>query len=172
MGTKERKKKKVIKKRKITKKKVSTGRWGQPVISEEVTEENLPEDIEITVTDERDSVIDVLIKPVVTEVTEDATTHTHFTVEDTKDIQSLADDKDAEKVPDDNTKQIKKKTVIKKRKITRKKSVTGEDTQPIVTEEVTEVDLPEEYEVTIMDEKESVVESVVKPVITEIREDD
>ena len=36
----------MIKKRKITRKKVSTGRWGQPVVTEEVTEENLPEESE------------------------------------------------------------------------------------------------------------------------------
>merc|ERR1712061_557325 len=100
---------------------------------------------------------------------EDATTDVEFTVEEIVEKEETPhDEKDTDNIVDDEIKERKKKEIIKKRKTTKKKIVTGEDRQPIVTEEVTEEDLPVDFEVTITDEKESIIEGVVKPVITEI----
>merc|ERR1712066_173940 len=160
---KDRKKKKVIKKRKTIKKKILTGEDGKPVVTEEITEEDLPEDFEITITDEKESVIEGVVKPVITEIREDATTHAGIVVEEIIDKEEgPMDERDTEKqlADDDERKDRKKKKVIKKRKTIKKKILTGEDGKPVVTEEITEVDLPDDFEVTITDEKESVIEGV------------
>merc|ERR1712168_438845 len=154
-------------KRKTVKRKVVTGKDGQPVVTEEVTEKNIPQDFGVTVTDEQESVIEDVVQPVITEVKEDTTTHTEFIVEEVADEkEGPVDEIDTDKIKDKATRQRKKKKVMKKRKIIKNKVVTDEDGQTVVTHEVTEADLPKGFEVTITDEKESVIEGVVKPVIT------
>merc|ERR1712066_1220549 len=142
------------------KKKIVTGEDGQPVVTEEITEEDLPEDFEVTITDEKESVIEGVVKPVITEIREDATTHAEIVVEEIIDKEEgPMDERDTEKqLADDERRDKKKKKVIKKRKTIKKKIVTGEDGKPVVTEEITEEDLPEDFEVTITDQKESVIE--------------
>merc|ERR1712066_1199326 len=169
----DKKKKKVVKKRKTIKKKIVTGEDGKPVVTEEITEEDLPEDFEVTITDEKESVIEGVVKPVITEIREDATTHAEIVVEEIiHKEEGPMEERDTEKqLNDDERRDKKKKKVSKKRKTIKKKIVTGEDGKPVVTEEITEEDLPEDFEVTITDEKESVIEGVVKPVITEIGDD-
>merc|ERR1712000_784437 len=99
MGTK---KKRIIKKRKTIKKKVVTGEDGQPVVTEEVTEEDLPEEFEVTITDEKESVIEGFVRPVITEISEDATTHAEFIVEEiVEKEEGPVDEKDTEKITDD-----------------------------------------------------------------------
>merc|ERR1712002_1141408 len=162
----------VIKKRRTTKKKVVTGEDGQPVVTEEVFDEEIPEAFDVTITDEKESVVEGVVKPVITEVREDATTYAEIKVEEIVDKLGIhVDDKDTEKITDNEGREVKKKKVIKKRRTTKKKVVAGEDGHPVVTEEVFEEEIPEAFDVTITDEKESVVEGVVKPVITEVRED-
>merc|ERR1712066_1144891 len=125
----ERKKKKVIKKRKTIKKKIVTGEDGQPVVTEEITEEDLPEDFEVTITDEKESVIEGVVKPVITEIREDATTHAEIVVEEIIDKEEgPMEERDTEKqLTDEERRDKKKKKVIKKRKTIKKKIVTGED---------------------------------------------
>merc|ERR1712002_483475 len=119
-ATKESKKKKVIKKRKTIKKKTVPGHDGQPVVTEEVTEEDLPEHFEVTITDEKESVIEGKIKPVITEAKADTTTSTEFIFEEIVDREvGPVDETPTDKT--DDTKEIKKKKIIKKRKITKNK---------------------------------------------------
>merc|ERR1711931_344101 len=59
--------KKVIKKKKIIKKKktVVTGDDGVPKVIEEITEEEVPEIHEISITDEAESTVEGIVKPII-----------------------------------------------------------------------------------------------------------
>merc|ERR1712139_303737 len=168
--------KKVIKKKKIIKKKktVVTGDDGVPKVVEEITEEEVPEIHEITVTDEAETTIEGVVKPIITEMDADEISHAEMKIEKVEDVQIVSpEDQDVdEERPHDKKEGVKK--VIKKKKIIKQKKtvVTGDDGVPKVVEEITEEEVPEIHEITVRDEAETTIEGVVKPIITEMDADE
>merc|ERR1712080_622320 len=100
------------------KKKVVTGEDGQPIVTEEVTEEEIPETIEVSLIDENESTIEGVVRPVITEVKEDATTEAEIIIKEIVDKDTIpGDEVVVDGIDNRETKERKKKRVIKKRKV-------------------------------------------------------
>merc|ERR1711972_843784 len=166
-------KKKTIKKKKVIKRKTVINEEGSPTTTEEVFEEEVPISETISIQDEQETSVEDIVRPVKTDAKDDRIAEAEFFIsgEKTENEKIITEVYEDVKIEDAKGKKVR--TSIKKKKTTKQREIVDDEGNPVITEEITEEEIPDSssHVIEIQDMTDTIVETDVKPVIVEIKDD-
>merc|ERR1711972_603372 len=165
--------KKVMKKKKVIKRKTVIDEEDTPQTTEEVIEESIPVIETISCQDEQETTVEGVIRPVRTDIKNDRVSEAEIFITEEKigDEDVKTEVFEDVKMEDVQGKKVRKS--IKKKKVTKRKEIVDDKGTPVITEEITEEEIPEssKHVVLVEDVHDTTIDADMKPVIVKIEDD-